>query len=400
MSSLCLSLSQARRLAIDAQLLPVSWQPPPGAAGVLQTICHLGYVQIDTLAVVQRAHHHTLWNRVPKYQPTLLHDLQAKHREVFEYWGHAASYLPMKDYRFYLPRMRRFPRGESTWVQRRYEEGRHLLGPVLERIRAEGPLRANDFAPRRFTPRGSWWDWKPGKIALELLLFKGDLMVSERRNFQRVYDLTERVLPATVDTRVPDAAELGRFLVHRALTAHGLAEQSTIVDHIRTGDKQAIHDALLAHVAEGTVLRCTVRGLRDREFFTLAGNVDQLGKNRRPSSKLRILSPFDNLVIHRGRMRQLFDFDFTIECYLPAAKRRFGYFSLPLLWKNRFVGRIDTKADRKARRLLVRSVHFEKGTPRVDKTWAALEASLQKFAAFNDCDTVDPVKHLIRNAGA
>lgn len=388
MKTLRLSLSQARRLAIDAQLPTASRRSSPGRGGAIETIERLGYVQIDTLAVVQRAHHHTLWNRVPGYRPALLDELQTTDRQVFEYWGHAASFLPMKDYRFYLPRMRDFPRGESSWTQRRFEECGHLLRPVLERIRAEGPLGARDFEPPPGAGRGLWWDWKPSKVALEMLLFKGDLMISERRNFQRIYDLTERVLPATVDTRMPDAQELGRFLVLTALRAHGLAQESTIVDHIRTHDKQAPKQALQTLVAEGRILRCSVRGVPDREFFTLPTNLEQLETSRRPSGKLRILSPFDNLVIHRGRLQHLFGFDYTLECYLPAAKRRYGYFSLPLLWKNRFVGRMDAKADRKSRRLLIRSLHLEADARRDDKLLAALDVSLRQFASFNECDTV------------
>ncbi|MCG8605800.1 winged helix DNA-binding domain-containing protein, partial [bacterium] len=156
-----LSQELARRIALDAQLLSGSIKLPMGKEGVAQAIGHLGYIQIDTIAVVKRAHHHTLWNRLPDYSENMLHELHAKDRRVFEYWGHAASFLPIKDYRFYLPLMKSFEDPKMAWQKRRYEKYSHLMAPVLERIRKEGPLGSRDFDPPPGTKRGAWWDWKP-----------------------------------------------------------------------------------------------------------------------------------------------------------------------------------------------------------------------------------------------
>ena len=174
-------MSTARKLAIGCQGLDAPWKLPKGKEGVAQVIERLGYVQIDTIAVVQRAHHHTLWSRRWDYTPQMLHELQAQDRRVFEWWGHAASYLPMCDYRYYLPRMRAFAERQKTrdWLG----QNAQLVGDVVDRIRDEGPLGSSDFsAPEG--KRGSWWDWKPAKRALETLFNTGEMMVTERRNFQ------------------------------------------------------------------------------------------------------------------------------------------------------------------------------------------------------------------------
>jgi len=237
-------LDLARRMALSLQLLGAETEQPPGKEGVARTIETLGYVQIDTIAVVARAHHHTLWVRRPDYEPTMLHELLVEDRRVFEYWGHAASYLPISDYRYYIPKMIGYREAKTAWAQRRLERAGHLLEPVLERIRAEGPLTSKDFAPEPGAQRGTWWDWKPAKIALELLFWRGELMIAERRNFQRVYDLAERVLPPGTATTVPDQGELGRFLIRRALAAYGVAREREIRDHIRGADRALISRVL------------------------------------------------------------------------------------------------------------------------------------------------------------
>ncbi|MFH1567087.1 MAG: crosslink repair DNA glycosylase YcaQ family protein [Gemmatimonadota bacterium] len=215
----------------------------------------LGYVQIDTIAVVQRAHEHVLWSRRPDYEPQMLHQLQAVDRRVFEYWTHAASYVPMTDYRFYAPGMRRFADGERMQSWRR-DNGK-LTRHVLRRIREEGALAASDFeAPPG--KRGPWWDWKPAKRALEYLFWAGELTISERRGFQRLYDLTERVLPEWVDTTEPSPEEQAQFSVRRTLGNYGVAD----VPHVRywLRDEGAVAAALVDLIDAGEVTPVRVRG--------------------------------------------------------------------------------------------------------------------------------------------
>ena len=178
-------------------------------------------MQIDTISVIERAHHHTLWTRVPGYRPEQLHEAQAVDRTVFEYWGHAASYLPMSDYRFYIPMMRSFYDPKRLVPGAGGRSTASHLGARAQRIREEGPRAARDFANPGGRRKGPWWDWKPAKAALEMLFWRGELMIRERRGFERIYDLTERVLPAGTDTRPPAPDELGRFIVRRALDRPG-----------------------------------------------------------------------------------------------------------------------------------------------------------------------------------
>ncbi|MFC1716806.1 winged helix-turn-helix domain-containing protein [Candidatus Poribacteria bacterium] len=369
-------MSTARKLATRCQGLDAPWKLPKGKEGIAQVIERLGYVQIDTISVVQRAHHHTLWSRRSDYTPQMLHELQAQDRRVFEWWGHAASYLPMCDYRYYLPRMRAAAERQKTrdWLG----QNAQLVKGVVDRIRDEGPLGSSDFsAPEG--KRGSWWDWKPAKRVLETLFNTGEMMVTERRNFQRIYDLTERVLPAGTDTTEPGQDEIARFVIHRVL-----ARGFTSVDAMRHTD--GVSEAMEELVDSGEVVPVEIRGLDDEQYYALTRNVEEASKRSR--RRIHILSPFDNLVIDRRRLRELFGFDYRLECYLPAAKRRHGYFCLPVLWGREFVGRLDSKADRKKKTFIVRKMVFEPGLKDYERLLPELAERLHEFATFNGCERI------------
>ena len=370
--------AKLRRIALHQQglLRPESFGR--GKAATLRAIERIGYVQIDTISVVERAHHHVLRSRVPNYRSDFL-DRLVRERQVFEYWFHAAAWLPMRDYRFALPRMAEI-NGDRSWFP---EQDTNLRREILRRIEFEGPLRTRDFENERSGNTG-WWDWKPAKQALEQLFMQGELMVSAREGFQKVYDLPERVLPDWVDTRAPGLDEYAAYLVDTTLRAHGFASQKSMT-YLRKGKP------LRAAVAE--VLN---RRVADRELTTIAlrdGNTVYIDPEKlesrapRSAAQLRILSPFDNSLIQRERARGIFDFDFQIECYLPEDKRQFGYFCLPLLYRDRFVGRIDCKAHRREGRLELRALHREN---RVDGEFDRLfEAALEDFGVFNGCAEID-----------
>ncbi|MFA4987130.1 MAG: crosslink repair DNA glycosylase YcaQ family protein, partial [Candidatus Brocadiia bacterium] len=315
MDTKTIPLALARKLYVTGLFPPALEGLPVGKEGVAQVIDYLGYVQIDTIHVIQRAHHHTLWSRRPDYSPEMLHELQAVDRRVFEYWGHAASILPMSDYRFYLPSMRAYRNPRSPWVRERLDNSKHLFDPILDRIRTEGPLATGDFEHNSDEKRGSWWDWKPAKSALELLFWRGDLMISQRRNFTRVYDLTERVLPPHVDTTVPDSRELGRFLVRRALNSFSIAPEREISDHIHGGSSY-VPDALREMVSDGEVVQLQIEGLAGLPVYALPQRIEAAGDSD-IAGEVHILSPFDNATIHRRWVKRLFGFDYTIECYVP-----------------------------------------------------------------------------------
>lgn len=387
MEKIQVSLQQARKMVLQAQLLDGSVKLSKGKEGVAQTVERLGYIQIDTISVIERAHHHTLWNRRADYDQGMLHELQAKDRRIFEYWGHAASYLPMNDYRYYLPRMKWYHDPKSKWVKDRLERCGHWMKPVLKRIDREGALSSKDFEASR-KKGGQWWDWKPAKVALELLFWQGKLMITQRRNFHRVYDLTERVLPKAVDTRVPDDDELGRFFVRRALSAYGLAQEKEIREHIHAAGKEVISKSLAELVDSGQVTALRIKEDSDADYYALAETIAKVAKFRKRQPRVFILSPFDNLIIQRQRLRNLFGFDYALECYVPAVKRKFGYFTLPILWGQDFVGRLDSKADRKNKTFIVRKLALEPRLKNMDELLPVFANKLTELAKFNQCKKI------------
>ncbi|MCX7021443.1 MAG: winged helix DNA-binding domain-containing protein [bacterium] len=375
-----LSESQARRLALKCQLLDGDAGLPPGREGALNCVERLGYVQIDTVNVIERAHHHTLWTRLPDYRPEYLDALLALDRKIFEYWGHAMCYLPLADFRFYLGKMRSFPDWQS-WQAPFVKKHAKLMEEVYARIRAEGPLAARDFGGTAKSK--GWWEWKPAKIALDLLFTQGRLMVDRREKFQRFYDLTERVLPDWVDTTLPDEDERELFFTRRAIAAHGVVTLNDIRLHLRRSPKKRKYVDRL--VEEGEAVPVRVEGL-DAELFALREMLD--GMDDAPIEGLHLLSPFDNLVIQRDRVKRLFGFDYALECYKPPSQRVMGYFALPILRGEEFVGRVDAKADRQAKKLLVQGLWWEDGVRVGEELKRALRGKREELAAFNGCGEV------------
>ena len=381
-----IQLKLAKRMTLRSLLLDGRTKVRAGKGGVAEVVGRLGYVQIDTISVIERAHHHVLWTRMPGFRPEHLHQALARERTVFEYWGHAASYLPMKDYRFYLPMMKSFYDPRNSWFRGWGDKYGGLLEPVRKRIREEGPLAARDFE-HRGGPKGPWWDWKPAKAALELLFWRGELMIRERRGFERVYDLTERVLPAGIDTRMPDDNELGRFIVRRALGALGVANEREIRDYIRIGDRRIVAIALNDLLAAGEVAHVAIEGQKG-QLYALPAALEQAGSLRAGPPRVRFLSPFDNLAIFRPRLKERFGFDYAFECYVPKHKRNHGYFVLPILFGENLVGRLDPKADRANRKLIVRRLAIEPEFASAEGLVPELNRALLDFARFNGCDRV------------
>jgi uncharacterized protein YcaQ len=369
-----ISKEQARSILLSAQGLSKRNAFGKGISGAQNTIRHLGYVQLDTLAVVARAHHHTLRTRNTLYSEQHLNTLLSEGK-IFEYWSHAASYLPMEDFRFSLPRKSLHLSGHSHW----FSKNKKLMKYVLDRIRAEGPLQSKDFETDR--KRGSWFDWKPAKIALEQLFMEGSLMVRSRNGFQKVYDLTERIVPADADHTKPTNDEYAEYLVRFNLRALGIA---TVKDftHLRRNMLAAVTKAVKRMVKSGEISEVQIEGLKETWFAFPA----TLRQKQVPQKGTFILSPFDNLVIRRERLVKLFGWEYNLECYLPEHKRRFGYFCLPVLHNGSFVGMFDPKADRATKKFHVRKLHLLAKPD--DAFRAAFAGSLEEFAAFNGCSTI------------
>jgi uncharacterized protein len=297
--------SQARAVALRAQGLGRLVSFESGVLGALSVIEHLGYVQIDTISVVERAHHHILWSRLPNYSPEWLAQLHAQ-RRVFEYWSHARAFLPMRDFRQSLPLMRSFRR-KFHWSDDSPELRRAMRG-VMRRIRSEGPLRARDFNSGEVVRAAVAWTFsKIEKRALHELWMRGDIMVASREGFQKSYDLKERVLPASVDRSLPTRVEAADLVIERTLQAHGVVREAEF-SYLRDGVVAAALQTRLSHaIKSGRVVRVAV-GDSSRPAYVLVETLDcpPCPSERREA---RILSPFDNLVIQRERLRCLFEFD-------------------------------------------------------------------------------------------
>lgn len=381
-----ISKKEARRIVSQTQL-KMDFKSSDSKENTLHVITQLGYVQIDTISVVQRAHHHTLWSRIPEYHPNLLRELQNKDRRIFEYWGHAHSILPLEDYRFYLARMKSYFDPCGKWEKQRLEKYGHLMKPAIERIRQEGSLMSRDFSNSDVIKVEDGWNPKPIKAALEMLFWRGDLMIKERINNQRVYDLTERVLPDWVDVKIPGEKEIDEFLVLRALTANCIADRRDISDYIHLSNKSKIKDALDDMIEKDQVKRLKIDGI-SQVYYALSSAYSVISENETVLKEVFILSPFDNFVINRKKLNDLYNFNYTIECYVPEAKRKFGYFVLPIFFKDKFVGRMDPKCDRKKRILLIKNLVFEESFEPGDEFLMKFTQKLNSFLVFNGCHSL------------
>ena len=369
-----------RRIALRHQGLAAQSHFGKGRQATERVIAHLGYVQIDTLSVVARAHHHTLWTRIPDYQPAYLDQLVSDGR-VFEYWFHAASYLPMRDYRFVLPKMAAIKRGESRYYANTDPK---IVRQVLDRIRIDGPLKARDFESQR-TRNGKWWNWKPTKHALEKLFMQGDLMITKRAGMEKVYDLTERVLPSNTNTSKPSVLEFSEYLLNVSLRANGFTTLKQLT-HLRPGTalRKALTTVLQQKIADGSV---TEHAFDDLPTLYAARDVFER-KIAPPAVQVRLLSPFDNAIIHRDRVQQLFEFDYRLECYLPKEKRQFGYFCLPILYRDQLVGQVDCKAHRKTGIFELIHLHLNDPINDLDHFIFHFTKTIYRFAAFNACQSI------------
>ena len=374
-----IGLPAARRIALAAQGLAARVPDPSGPGGadagpaaaagnagstgtvrLRRTLDRVGLFQIDSVNVLARAHYLPAFSRLGGYDPADLDRLAwgpKRQRRMFEYWAHEASLLPLDLHPVLRWRMRQADRGEAGYGRMRLyaTERRGDAMALLDRLRIDGPLAASDFEAHR--GRSGWWEWSDTKRALEWLFWAGHITTAtRRRGFERVYDLTERVIPAEVLARpTPTDADAHRALIERAAAAHGIATGGDLRDYFRQSPDQAA-SAILTLAEEGVLIPVEVPGWRHAWLHRDA---------RRPRrvAAQALLAPFDPLVWTRNRAERLFGFRYRIEIYVPADKRQHGYYVLPFLFGDRLAARVDLKADRQASRLLVRSVHLEPDAP-------------------------------------
>lgn len=378
-------LARLRRLALSAQGLLQTQPFGRGLSGTKNAINHLGYVQIDTISVVERAHHHVLHSRVPNYKPAMLNQLLLE-GDIFEYWSHAAAFLPIEDFRFSLPYKEAIKSGKTHWYK---DPDKKLMAELLARVKSEGPLRSRDVETNTIK-RAGWWDWKPAKKALEQLYMQGDLMVSNREGFQKTYDLTERVLPEHVNSRMPSLEEFSEKMLEQQLACHGFSSLKGLTYLRRnSGLRKAMKTLVETKIEQGDLEQLR---LDNGDVFILKkGGLDNTLS--RLNKRLMILSPFDNSVIQRERLKTVFGFEYQIECYVPEAKRQYGYFCLPLLYRGEFIGRMDCKAHRKDRHFEIKALHIPSRQSKLtDSEQAqmiqAFVVAVDAFRQFQQCDSV------------
>jgi hypothetical protein len=374
-STISLSLREARSFILERQLL----NSVAGANSPLEIIERLGYIQIDTISVVERSHHHILWTRFPGYEKTMLECLLTENRDIFEYWSHAASFLPMKDYQYSLLRKARYKKKYKPW----HDSNKRIISYITDRIKSEGPLSSRDFEGNRSGNSG-WWNHKPAKAALEYLFHCGDLMVSSRKNFTKLFDLQERVLPPDVNTSMPAEQEFMKHLIVRSVSSHGVISDEEIL-YLR-GKRNSIFETAMNELLEDeTIMNVRLEGHEDKVYHSPGSSAD-IGLQKF-NDDIRILSPFDNLLIQRHRLRKLFDFSYTLECYVPKHKRKFGYYCLPVLKGDTFIGVIDCKAYRESGVLELISAYPISGSKR--SFIMTIRKELHKLASFAGCHELD-----------
>lgn len=402
MSAPALSNAQARRLFLDRHALS---EAPQGAAhgpDLLALIERLGFVQLDSINTVARAHDLILFSRRPRYRPRSLKLLYERDRALFEHWTHDAAVVPIRFYPYWhLRRERDAARLRAQWSTARREGFEEKFQDVLDMIRERGPVCSADVGDGETRGPGGWWDWHPSKTALEYLWRSGSLAVVGREGFRKYYDLTERVLDRVQIGNAPDVEETIDWCCREALARLGFATSGELArfwDHISPAEAK---DWCAQALAAGRIVEVQVACVDGamRLSYALPDIAEDPAMEVAPTTRLRVLSPFDPALRDRARAERLFGFSYRIEIFVPEAKRTYGYYVFPLLEGDRVVGRIDMKAYRDSDTLRVRALWPERrvrwGTGRT----RALEAELERVkrlagvahVAFEDGWLRDPV---------
>jgi hypothetical protein len=374
-----LSIPQARRIALAAQ--GFADRPPNGrvtASHLRRVLRRVGLIQIDSVNVLVRSHYLPVFSRLGPYQRSLLDDYAYGRRQLFEYWGHEASFIPIEHYPLFRHRMKD---GGPRWrlVEKMRDEPEYMQS-LLEEVRQKGPLAVSDLEDPQRRP-GTWWSWGLGKAALEAHFADGTVTAAERRGFIRAYDISERVIPSEIlDAEPPSEDDAQRELLLLSARAHGVGTARDLADYYRLPILKSRE--LLKELAEtGPLQEVEVAGWKDTAYLHPEAKLPRRIEAR------ALLSPFDSLIWERDRTERLFGFRYRLEIYVPQPKRVYGYYVLPFLLGSDLVGRVDLKADRKAKRLLVRGVYCEPDHDK-DRVASELAPELRSMAEWLELDDV------------
>src|SRR5215472_9127203 len=376
-----LSKLEARRLWIGAQRLDV---PSPFGAGpraVADAVAHLGYVQIDTINVIERCHHHILWTRIPDYRRADLRQAQSVDKSVFEYWTHALAYVPSTDFRFFVSDMRLHRRAGHKW----FASVKPADTRKVMRLLRLGALSIRDIEDDVLTEKEHLWaSRKPSKRALQLAFYCGDVTISERNGMLKTYELMGRHFGWDKSPRAATTGEIAAYLLDRALRSQGVVSLDSIC-HLNAPSKKAVRRAIENRVRRGELVAVALEGAGKQEHWTAPASLETSGEGT--NGLVHILSPFDPLIIQRKRTHLVFDYEHRFEAYVPKEKRKFGYFALPVLVGEDIVAALDLKTDRKKGKLLLQKWNWvgegkaARGDPRKELK-RRIEEKLDRFERF------------------
>ena len=376
-----LSKLEARRIWLAAQRLDTSAPFGEGPQAVADAVAHLGYVQIDTINVIERCHHHILYTRIPAYRRADLRQAQSADKSVFEYWTHALSYVPSRDFRFFMPDMRLHKREGHRWFANvKPADTRKVM-----RLLRQGSLTIRDIEDDELTDKEHLWaSRKPSKRALQLAFYCGTVAISERNGMLKTYELMGRHFGWN---RPPKSATLGEvtaYLLDRSLRAQGVVSLDSIC-HLDAPNKKGVRRLIDRRVRRGELVPVALDGAGKQEHWATPAVLE--AKRDSPPPLVHILSPFDPLIIQRKRTQLIFDYGHLFEAYLPKARRKLGYFALPVLVGEDIVAALDLKTDRQNRKLMMQKWTWvgpgksAKGEARAELK-RRIEDELDRFARF------------------
>ena len=377
--ALRISNRDARRLWLDAQLLSAA---PTGPLDLADIIRRIGFVQLDTIRVVARAHDHILWSRNQNFREPMLEKCLARDRHVFEHFTHDASLIPMDFYPMWRRQFRRLEEKVRGWEWHRGMLDEHGRAEICARIEAEGPLSTKAFDTKVEASKRAMWRRPPHKLALDYMWYAGELSTSHRENFTKYYDLTHRVIPDHLrKAEHSDEAQVD-WLCREALARLAFGTEGDVQRFWAAADLPEVKAWTAANAGQLVPVEIESSNGTWSAALALPDIEARLAAAPAPTSRLRILNPFDPVIRDRSRLTRLFGFDYRIEIFVPAAKRQWGYYVYPLLEGDRFVGRIEVKSDRDKGELSVHRLWPEPGVKWTGARQAKLEAELGRMARF------------------
>lgn len=369
-----LTKNKAKDIWISAQKLDVRAPFGSGSEAVQKAVNHLGYVQIDTINVIERCHHHILYNRIPKYKRSDLHRAQTVDKSVFEYWTHALAYINTEDYKYFIPQMKRFEELPGIWFSSvKDEEMKKVLG-----LLKKGPLSIRDIKDDTLVEKQhEWASKKPSKKALQMGFYSGRFVVSEREGMLKKYDLSERHFNWKQKPKGVKAIEYTDYTIDRALRSQGVISLDSVC-HLDPKAKAVTLKQIEMRVKKSELIQVQIQGHEKASHWIKPEVLDR----KTPTSKLtHILSPFDPLIIQRKRLKIFFDYNHIFEAYVPKHKRKYGYFTLPVLSGNKIIAMLDLKTDRAAQKLLIQNWSWlEAYKSKSNKE--LIESELERFEQF------------------